>query len=299
MSQPIVVAPPAEVELAPAPIPADWILAGTPEARSRQLARSQDGASTVMAWSCTAGRFNWHYTVDETVHIISGLVFVTNHEGEECRLGPGDMAFFPAGSRSTWRVPVEVRKLAVCRQAMPLPFGFALRAPGTSSPASCWRSSCRPRRAPSTRWRRRRRRVPQGSAACAATPEPRRQLVRRRRIQRASGACATTPGDFLPGRFGALAFLPTDALRPFGFFALRVGFAATEPAGGSAALSALAAISRPNRADMSSSASILAAPGFGFATVRFPPALASSSWASTPRSTNRSSGFMSSLAPMP
>jgi uncharacterized protein len=128
MSQPIVIAPPAEVELAPAPIPANWILAGTPEARSRQLARSQDGASSVMAWSCTAGRFNWHYTVDETVHIISGEVFVTNEKGEECRLGPGDMAFFPAGSRSTWRVPVAVRKLAVCRQAMPLPFGFALRA---------------------------------------------------------------------------------------------------------------------------------------------------------------------------
>ncbi len=128
MSHPIVIAPPAEVELVPAPIPTDWILAGTPEARSRQLARSQDGASSVMAWSCTAGRFNWHYTVDETVHIISGEVFVTNEKGEECRLGPGDMAFFPAGSRSTWWVPVEVRKLAVCRQAMPLPFGFALRA---------------------------------------------------------------------------------------------------------------------------------------------------------------------------
>ncbi len=128
MSQPIVIAPPAQVELDPAPIPADWILAGTPEARSRQLARSQDGASTVMAWSCTAGRFNWHYTVDETVHIISGEVFVTKETGEECRLGPGDMAFFPTGSRSTWRVPVEVRKLAVCRQGMPLPFGFALRA---------------------------------------------------------------------------------------------------------------------------------------------------------------------------
>lgn len=128
MSQPIVIALPAQVELAPAPIPADWILSGTPEARSRELARSQDGASTVMAWSCTAGRFNWSYTVDETVHIISGEVFVTNEQGEECRLGPGDMAFFPAGSRSTWRVPVEVRKLAVCRQAMPMPFGFALRA---------------------------------------------------------------------------------------------------------------------------------------------------------------------------
>lgn len=127
MLQPIVTALPAEVDLAPAPIPSGWILAGAPEARSRQLARSQDGASSVMAWSCTAGRFNWHYTVDETVHIISGEVFVTNEMGEECRLGPGDMAFFPAGSRSTWRVPVAVRKLAVCRQAMPYPFGLALR----------------------------------------------------------------------------------------------------------------------------------------------------------------------------
>jgi uncharacterized cupin superfamily protein len=125
---PITIAPPANVDLSSAPIPAGWILAGAPEARSRQLARSQDGACSVMAWSCTAGRFTWHYTVDEMVHIISGEVFVTNEKGEECRLGPGDMAFFPAGSRSTWQVPVEVRKLAVCRQAMPLPFGFALRA---------------------------------------------------------------------------------------------------------------------------------------------------------------------------
>jgi len=125
---PIVIASSAKVELAPAPIPPDWVLAGTPEARSRQLARSQDGAASVMAWSCTAGKFNWHYTVDETVHIESGEVFVTDETGEERRLGPGDMAFFPAGSRSTWRVPVAVRKLAVCRQAMPRPFGFALRA---------------------------------------------------------------------------------------------------------------------------------------------------------------------------
>ena len=128
MSPPIVIASSTSAELAPAPIHPGWILAGTPEARSRQLARSQDGTSAVMAWSCTAGQFNWHYMVDETVHIVSGEVFITNEKGEECRLGPGDMAFFPAGSRSTWRVPVAVRKLAVCRQAMPLPFGFALRA---------------------------------------------------------------------------------------------------------------------------------------------------------------------------
>ena len=81
-----------------------------------------------MAWSCTAGRFNWHYSVDETVHIVAGEVFITDDSGEERRLGPGDSAFFPAGSRSVWRVPVAVRKVAVCRQAMPRPFGLALRA---------------------------------------------------------------------------------------------------------------------------------------------------------------------------
>src|SRR5260370_30351147 len=127
MSQSIVVALPAQIDLAPAPIPADWILAGKPEARSKQLVRSRDGASSIMAWSCTAGRFNWRYTVDETVHIISGEVFITDETGEERRLGPGDMAFFPAGSRSIWAGPRQGRKLALCRPALPLPFGFALR----------------------------------------------------------------------------------------------------------------------------------------------------------------------------
>jgi uncharacterized protein len=62
------------------------------------------------------------------VHVISGEVFVTAETGLERRLGPGDMAFFPAGSRSLWRVPVAVRKLAVCRHALPKPLGFAVRA---------------------------------------------------------------------------------------------------------------------------------------------------------------------------
>jgi uncharacterized protein len=128
MSETVVFAAPADVELAPAPIPQDWILEGAPQARSKRLANSADGAAAVMAWSCTAGRFNWHYTVDETVHIISGEVYVTDGNDDVRRLGPGDMAFFPAGSRSTWHVPTYVRKLAVCRQCMPLPLGFALRA---------------------------------------------------------------------------------------------------------------------------------------------------------------------------
>jgi hypothetical protein len=124
----IVFSAPADVELAADPIHPHWIIEGTPQAHSRRLARSADGTSSVMAWSCTAGRFKWHYTIDEALHIISGEVFVTGDNGETRRLGPGDMVFFPAGTSSTWHVPVEVRKIAFCRHSMPRPFGYLLRA---------------------------------------------------------------------------------------------------------------------------------------------------------------------------
>ena len=128
MSHPIVFAAPADIELDADPICRKWIIDGTPQARSRRLAQSADGTASVMAWSCSAGRFKWQYAVDETLHIISGEAFVTDEKGDIRRLGPGDMVFFPAGSCSIWQVPVEVRKLAVCRQAMPRPFGTLLRA---------------------------------------------------------------------------------------------------------------------------------------------------------------------------
>ena len=128
MSNSIVFAAPADVELMPAPIPPHWIVEGTPQARSKRLAMSADGTSTIMAWSCTPGRFHWHYYVDETLHVISGEVFVTDEDGKSHRLGAGDMVFFPAGSSSLWHVTQEVRKLAFCRHSIPLPVGFALRA---------------------------------------------------------------------------------------------------------------------------------------------------------------------------
>jgi uncharacterized cupin superfamily protein len=128
MAIPVVFAVPAEVELLPAPIPAEWIIEGNPQARSKRLAASADGTSTAMAWSCTPGRFHWHYRVDETIHFISGEVFVTDEKGETHRLGPGDMVFFPAGTHSIWHVTKEVRKFAICRHSMPRPLGLALRA---------------------------------------------------------------------------------------------------------------------------------------------------------------------------
>ena len=123
-----VFAVPADIELDSDPIRADWVIEGTPQVRSKYLVRSADGASSVMVWSCSAGRFVWCYKVDEMLHVLSGEVFVTDDKGAVRRLGPGDMAFFPAGARSVWHVPHEVRKLAMCRHNMPRPCGFLLRA---------------------------------------------------------------------------------------------------------------------------------------------------------------------------
>jgi len=125
--QPMVFAALAEVELTLAPIPRHWILEGSPQAHSKRLATSADRTSAVIAWSCTPGRFNWHYTADEISHVISGEVFITDENGDTRRLGPGDMVYFPAGSKSLWHVTQEIKKVAICRQHMPRLFGFALR----------------------------------------------------------------------------------------------------------------------------------------------------------------------------
>jgi hypothetical protein len=125
---PVVFAAPANAVLDAAPLPATWVIEGTPQARAKRLATSPDGVAAVIAWSCSPGRFHWHYTVDEVLHIIEGEVVVTDDKGETRRLGPGDMAYFPAGSHSVWHVIQEVKKLAICRQSMPRTFGVALRA---------------------------------------------------------------------------------------------------------------------------------------------------------------------------
>ena len=127
MSHPVVFAVPADIELAAAPIPPHWITEGAPVAKSKRLGTSADGTASIMAWSCTPGRFTWRYTVDEIIHIISGEISVTDENGQSRRLVAGDMVFFPAGSVSHWHVIKEVRKLAVCRQSMPRLFGLALR----------------------------------------------------------------------------------------------------------------------------------------------------------------------------
>jgi uncharacterized cupin superfamily protein len=114
------------VSLASSPINKNWILEGSPKARSAILSRSEDQTACTIMWSCTPGKFRWIYDFDETIHFLEGVVVIDDGAGPR-RLGPGDVVFFPAGTSAVWTVEATVRKLAFCRKALPAPIGAAVK----------------------------------------------------------------------------------------------------------------------------------------------------------------------------
>ena len=129
VSREIVTVTPSALELGSesVPISPSWVLSGRPLTRTKNVARSYDWTSNTVVWECTAGSFTWHYDKDEVAVIVSGEAVITNEKGEERRLGPGDLVFFPAGSSSRWRVPEGVRKIAILHEPMWRPLGLGLK----------------------------------------------------------------------------------------------------------------------------------------------------------------------------
>jgi uncharacterized protein len=109
----------SSTNLVPNPIQPDWILDGKPVARLALLSSSADGTASTYFWDCTAGRFNWFYSFDETFHVLEGAVTLKYPSGTSHRVVAGDTVFFPAGSSAEWTVDNYVRKLAFCRSTLP------------------------------------------------------------------------------------------------------------------------------------------------------------------------------------
>jgi uncharacterized protein len=101
------------------PVRPEWVLEGTPVARIALLSSSADGTASTYFWDCTAGRFNWFYSFDETFHILEGEVTLKDPSGTTRRVAAGDTVFFPKGSSAEWTVEKYVRKLAFCRTPVP------------------------------------------------------------------------------------------------------------------------------------------------------------------------------------
>jgi len=102
-------------------------LSGSPVTRTVNVVRSRDWTSNIVVWECSAGCFRWHYVKDETLVVISGEAFISDDNGQERRLGPGDLGFFPAGTSCIWRVPEGVKKIAILRETMWRPIGVCLK----------------------------------------------------------------------------------------------------------------------------------------------------------------------------
>ncbi len=122
-----------EVALIPAPIEPAWRFdEGETLTEAAEVARNEDGTTAVYLWQTTAARFRWEHESDEVVTILEGEAFVSDRSvgaGSLAarRLGPGDVMFLPAGSRTEWRVPERLRKVSTLIRPLPAPLARAMR----------------------------------------------------------------------------------------------------------------------------------------------------------------------------
>ena len=91
------------------PVNPAWVLGGKPVARIEHLSSSADGTASTYFWDCTAGRFNWFYTFDETLHVLEGSVTLKFPDGQSRHVAVGDVVFFPKGSSAEWTVESYIR----------------------------------------------------------------------------------------------------------------------------------------------------------------------------------------------
>ncbi len=116
------------MDLKPSPIEPSWILEGNPEARSHVLSTSACGTTKTLIWSCTEGKFNWYYDVDETIMILEGSIVLESEGMPPRRYGVGDVILFRHGAHVKWHVEHHVKKIAFFRQTLPFGLGYVVRA---------------------------------------------------------------------------------------------------------------------------------------------------------------------------
>ena len=114
--------------LEPRPIRPEWILEGQPEARCVNLSMGTRGWASTDHWSCTAGKFRWHFGWDEAVLFLEGEVKITDESGKVYLGRPGVSLFFPAGTSAVWEVPTYIRKIAFNQRPIPRYLSLPARA---------------------------------------------------------------------------------------------------------------------------------------------------------------------------
>jgi uncharacterized cupin superfamily protein len=107
----------AAVALEPLPIRSQWILEGAPIANAKIVSRSSDGTARTLVWDCTAGRFNWHYDIDETIYVLEGSAWIKSGSGGSRLVSAGETVLFRAGSVAEWTVDKYIFRTPVPKYA--------------------------------------------------------------------------------------------------------------------------------------------------------------------------------------
>ncbi len=112
-----VITAPANSELHTDPLPAREVVEGSREAKTFIAAEAADQACRSGLWSCPVGTYRFFFPYEEHTYIIEGKVEVTDDLNGRILhlLGPGDMAFFPVGSKTVWKVVEPLKKYFVMR----------------------------------------------------------------------------------------------------------------------------------------------------------------------------------------
>jgi uncharacterized cupin superfamily protein len=92
------------------PVEAALVVDGAPRVGSRELPAPSGLAAGV--WEHTAGT-STDTEVDELFVVISGRATVTVEGGPTLELAPGTVGLLPAGTRTTWTVHEDLRKVWV------------------------------------------------------------------------------------------------------------------------------------------------------------------------------------------
>ena len=112
-----VISSPAASELNIDLLPEREVVEGSREARTCIHAEADDDACRSGGGSWPCGTYRFFFPYEEHTYIIEGKVEVTDDlNGKVLHvLGPGDMAFFPVGSKTVWKIVEPLKKFFVMR----------------------------------------------------------------------------------------------------------------------------------------------------------------------------------------
>ena len=70
----------------------------------------QLGVDSWPIWEKEESSFDWYYDEAERCYFLEGEVTVTTEDGEEVKMGKGDLVLFPKGLKCRWNITKRVKK---------------------------------------------------------------------------------------------------------------------------------------------------------------------------------------------